>query len=71
MQDELFIVWSPKGLSNPRVKHNNYAQACEAAEGMARRHEKQEFIVMRACTGFEVKPDPVQIKEYPQDDIPF
>ncbi len=48
--ESFYIVWSPTGPSNPRVRHEDYAGALKAAEDMSRLHQSQEFFVMRACS---------------------
>ncbi len=50
MSRAFYIVWSPTGPSNPRVRHHSFLGALRAAEDMSRQHQSQEFYVMRACS---------------------
>lgn len=51
-KDGLFLVWGPKGHSNPKSP-TNYEQALQAAKAMAKRY-KEEFFVVRLDT--HIKP---------------
>jgi hypothetical protein len=43
-----FIVWGPKGSTNPKARFGTEKAAQNAAEDMARKHPGQEFYVMKA-----------------------
>lgn len=47
-----YIVWSPEGPTNPRIKHGTSADAQVAASNMARKHVGQTFFVMKCAHEF-------------------
>ena len=47
-----YIVWSPEGPTNPRIKHRTSADAQVAASNMARKHVGQTFFVMKCAHEF-------------------
>ncbi len=43
-----WLVWSPTGVSAPRVRHLSETEATNAAVDMANRYPSQEFFVLQA-----------------------
>lgn len=72
-----WMVWSPSGLTPPRVRHSTRPEALRVADDMAKKHER-EFYVMQATDQFlppghvhhNVLDDRV-LDTYGDDDLPF
>jgi hypothetical protein len=66
-----WIVWSPTGLTPPRVQHANYDEAKSAAESMARQNPGHEFYALCAVS-VSRKTDVTTLPiGYADDGIPF
>jgi hypothetical protein len=51
-ESKFYLVWSPEGPTEPKVRHETVGQAFEAAKQMAHKHRGQTFYVM-AMLGFQ------------------
>lgn len=59
--DGFWILWSPQGETNPKVKFLIYEDAMSTAETMAKRHFPQPFYVCKAESVAVAKDRPVSI----------